>query len=994
MQNFDLVIYCPLELEFDQVCKIFGYDEDFTDQFGFLSLRTSLENLTILIVAGEEMGVQSAQTIASQIDQKCKFELFVCLGIAGSISDDVNLCDVVYSGKVFDLTSNQKVSDASTDFSPTPYKTPSKFTTTLNYLRKHPILSELKDRWETECSEYIKQVDNEKGVISDLVKIPVSHSGTIVTGPVTAGKDYKSKILKVDRKTLAVETEVGGIFSHFERNDFHNVITIRGISDAADEKKTKLENETSGNVRSIAARNAALFLYHNLKGNSFFRQKLSVDSETPLLEGLETKSVAQDDIVSSAHRRATKAIIASLKRDSLEYKNLNSDSWVPAPRLLPTENYEAEHVPRYIEDNLTEYSHVSIEIPFGYPDNGTPSLFALQLLSTTINEKTLIPVFIDTKKLAPPRSINFFAKDFSETELNELESRDDCAIVYVLDRIPINSDSKIDHLVHELNQRIGTFSIGFINYQTSQDLVQHGVPDFFSRFTIEAISFSSIAKFIRKNFELEFVEAENVALKLSQTFEEFDLPAHPGYFAGIPKEFLFKLLEANRRSELIDLAVTGFLTFAVIEDKGEVRLSRTMRKHFLKKLLFEMEIRGKSFNRNDVVLLAEKTLKDHDFDVSANSFVDQFLELGLLSENGTQIEFSIPFIKSFLLAEILAEDPILSEKYFYFESDDFDFATFSLFCEINGGNYLCSKIVETLKDDIVKFHSIIGVNANENERHALVDSNISPSVLRNTSAIVGLKQRLVERSEKVLESEDEAEKKQQILDLNSKAKASLHQKRKEVKERVSYSGASKILRDLKLGRTLLGAGAESLLAKDKQHLAKLIIELISLVIDDWYRLIQAEDHKAIKTDLVKDIKEYLEEKSELVNEKEISSFVDVFVDLHELNSFMRVIPSLMRPLHDCASQPILYKSLDEITLNDDVLLILQSLWMTTINAGKASKKFKRSVKKLPPRAFTRFSISQFIISQAYWCSSSEDERLEYLSLAETSLEPIGIELKK
>src|SRR5689334_7861321 len=89
-------------------------------------------------------------------------------------------------------------------------------------------------------------------------------------------------------------------------------------------------------------------------------------------------------------------------------------------------------------------------------------------------------------------------------------------------------------------------------------------------FEICDISFLEISYFIQKNFSMTGTEAQVIALRLRDIFNEFSLAAHPTYFAGIPRETLSALLQANRRAELIQLAVDGFLTIVVAEDLSDV----------------------------------------------------------------------------------------------------------------------------------------------------------------------------------------------------------------------------------------------------------------------------------------------------------------------------------------------------------------------------------------------------------------------------------------
>src|SRR5690606_15603011 len=77
----------------------------------------------------------------------------------------------------------------------------------------------------------------------------------------------------------------------------------------------------------------------------------------------------------------------------------------------------------------------------------------------------------------------------------------------------------------------------------------------FKEYEIAPVSFSETAFFLEKAFDMTAREAEVVAIRLDDTFRKFRLDAHPTYFAGIQEEALAALINANKRAELIQLAV-------------------------------------------------------------------------------------------------------------------------------------------------------------------------------------------------------------------------------------------------------------------------------------------------------------------------------------------------------------------------------------------------------------------------------------------------------
>jgi hypothetical protein len=74
---------------------------------------------------------------------------------------------------------------------------------------------------------------------------------------------------------------------------------------------------------------------------------------------------------------------------------------------------------------------------------------------------------------------------------------------------------------------------------------------------LDDVSFVETSHFLQKNFEMTGPESEVVAVRLREKFSNYKLSVRPSYFAGIPAAALTAFLRANRRAELIELAVVG-----------------------------------------------------------------------------------------------------------------------------------------------------------------------------------------------------------------------------------------------------------------------------------------------------------------------------------------------------------------------------------------------------------------------------------------------------
>ena len=244
-------------------------------------------------------------------------------------------------------------------------------------------------------------------------------------------------------------------------------------------------------------------------------------------------------------------------------------------------------------------------------------------------------------------------------------------------------------------------------------------------FDVCNVSFAEMAAFLENSFAMPGAEAEVVALKLRTLFNEFSLPAHPSFFAGIPSEMLSALLLANRRSELIQLAVDGFLSFIVAEDKDPVRLSRTKRAAFLRKLVVEIGVEKRSFSEAELIQYAEDMSVEYDYGIKSISFIGGFVDNGLIHFEDNRAVITLPFMQSYLLALELGDDAALAMRYFDLESDDIDLLTFDLYSEIKPASLIFKQVVGNLQRDVARVQASYG-------EHILLKGAIYPRILRNS----------------------------------------------------------------------------------------------------------------------------------------------------------------------------------------------------------------------------------------------------------------------
>jgi nucleoside phosphorylase len=549
------------------------------------------------------MGKSHAGRAVSDALQEYDAGLMVCLGIAGSLSDDLRLGDVCYSGAIIDVYDNARAADSEggeldLSFSPTYFNTPREVTAALNFIRTFPELKEAYTDWQRERAHAARSLISDplpgRNKRPETFSEPVTKSGTIVCASVSKSEKYNTKLRAVDRKVLAIETESGGVFEEAARRGVP-ALTVRGISDHADAGKGALESTTGGLVRRVAASNAASFLRLQT-GNPHFqsvlnRRRGNLQIGLPL-GGPQPKpprdlAAVVADIGSSVDEK--------LRDLSPEFRLQEKGYRLPIPRMRQVhftsgmgQTFKAD--PLEIREALEGRDVILLTLPRNYPDYSLPWVLANDLLTAEVSGQQVIPVIIDGQAVRPPRADLVAAAEYP---FDEAAGRPGVRIVFLVDEIPLASKTRTAFLEGEVRKNPDAKFVFITRNEThivaESDFTRAVAADVFQ---LSGVSFLEIAHFVQKNFGMTGSEAEVIALRLRDTFRSFDLSAHPTYFAGISREIVSALLQANRRAELIQLAVDGFLTFVVAGDTANVTLSRTTRARFLRRLVVETTLKS------------------------------------------------------------------------------------------------------------------------------------------------------------------------------------------------------------------------------------------------------------------------------------------------------------------------------------------------------------------------------------------------------------------
>lgn len=326
-------------------------------------------------------------------------------------------------------------------------------------------------------------------------------------------------------------------------------------------------------------------------------------------------------------------------------------------------------------------------------------VIARDLLTLELEGKQVVPIVVDGSMVAPPKrtlEVSAYNQFFNLDRSNH-------KYVFIVDSIVLNSKTRTKFLLDQIESHSDDNLI-FVVREGKEIKARN---DFISasgsgNWDLARIPFLEIAAFIKTNFHMAAPEAEVAALKLSQTFRRFGLFAHPTYFAGIPPESLLALLQANRRVELIQLATDGFLTFLVAEDKATIQLSRTTRANFLQRLAIDLNVEKRLYTPTTVVAAVAEFAREFDFDIYPLVWTSAFFEKVILINDDTAVRFGLPFVEHYLLARALNDRAELAKRYFQYEVDDIDVATFDLYCEMGPSAEVIDSITRPLRDFVGK----------------------------------------------------------------------------------------------------------------------------------------------------------------------------------------------------------------------------------------------------------------------------------------------------
>ena len=1019
--HIDVLIVVPLAEELDCIYKVFPYESDHSSNgFQFNKVTSPTLGVSVFVIKLQEMGNAAARDACNFVFNHYTVGLLVCYGIAGGLKKDLKLGDVCVSHQILDLSDQFKIEDNMGALAIAP--SPKHLAVDINlcsrfaFMCEHPMYAELREGWKEDCLEFALTIETDHPDSFERFKKHLREDarvyfGSIVSYAVIASDNFADTLKSIDRNVLAVETESAGVFEIAKHNET-SVICIRGISDYADSKKSLLEVESKDLVRAIAAMNAALYLHYQMRCaaiGGFLSDRRDTVNEAQSGD-LFQKSEA--DPLEDILQQVEEEIELELKEKCPAYRHKPKRSLLPSPRVWreggpsgPEKSADWD-MPREIAEIIEQFERVMVSLEPTYPDRALPWVIADIILRTN-GSRIFIPVVVDGDQVSPNR-FNLSKLDRVKEVIN---LGIDCATpVLIVDDPNIQSSTRARALIGEANNHPQARFVVLIKKYSAPGLSLNFAERFnCERFSVANFSLGALSNFVSDNFGYDGPQSAVLATKLNDTFEQFKMHAHPSYFAGISPESLSALLAANRRGELIHLAVDAALMIMVAEDEADIQVSKRWRREFLKDIAVRQNVRGEGIDEAKAIGIAKKMAEGRDVDIEALEFVQSFVNAGILEFRGNEVEFILVYARDYLVAEYLHENGKAALTYFGFEEIDEDYNVLDMYAELGPSNAIVDTVADLIEGDVAYFTQ----NRPETLDN-LISNSIQLSEVNSFGKFVDRQQRLLKAIEYVGENPADLQRKQYLLDLRrsvsdragrrvvEQAKESeeggegRHQgdvtedgKAMEGKAQRSKTGQTgdgiprkRISAHWAAGCVLLGAGAEQIEAHGKRRLARGLIALGCRVAEQWTSEEAAIDYVDLRKEILEE-PEFKDRKKKM-QEDEWADLMRDFEHLMHLLEFSSVTGPYRTVLTGLCAQEsgnVLRKSVKETTVGREFEELTRAVWACELEAERADQIFKSSLSRIGNSTILRFVLAEHFISRVYWTKWRQKDRNAFLEVA-------------
>jgi nucleoside phosphorylase len=269
--GYDIGLIVPLNEEFEYLTEVAPIRGHFVHE-GRYFYDLDFGSRSVVCVVVNQMGPLPTLSTAQQLLASTEVRLLVLVGVAGGLSGDLALGDVVVGEEINEFQANAKAAGDGAaytlQYSGRHWSLPWEIREAINNFRfaGRPYF----DRWQQQAREHHSTCFANNDRIEETPG-PRYLVGPIASGnTVAAAQAFVDEIKRVNRKFAAIDMESAGIaLAAFERVHRLPCIVLRGISDKADEGKQIADLHGRGAWRRYSVCNAASLLRNLLDWNSF-----------------------------------------------------------------------------------------------------------------------------------------------------------------------------------------------------------------------------------------------------------------------------------------------------------------------------------------------------------------------------------------------------------------------------------------------------------------------------------------------------------------------------------------------------------------------------------------------------------------------------------------------------------------------------------------------------------------------------------------------------
>lgn len=998
----NVVIITPLAEEHDVLMEIMPPIGDLSGNERVASLHDSgLRDYNIISILPVGMGQDHAFNAAEEAIERFSPDMVICVGIAGGLDSDLKIGDIAVSQELIDISQNMKVSSGvkkegnRIQLSPRSLPVDGLISAGCRFVRSHPNLRPKYLEWKKRASDRrakLKEEFSASDLMHEMDFEPDIYTGAIVSGPVVACKEFKDTLKGLDRKVIGIETEAAGIHKACAKHQIP-FITIRGISDHADVAKNALERTSKLDFRRLAAENAFEYAKLQLSNPSFLRSATYHASFRRYGKGPITAENSATKIL----EKVQEGLHNYLKEMSPEYRHRPSGAVLPIPRIIRDIDEDDlmdeadDRRPVSLLSAIERDSRIFLKIPKSYPNQTLAWSIGQALLLGEIDGKTVLPIVVDGDELNPPSKGLMHASTFNFLE--DTITRDFHPVI-LINEPHVWSKGKTSFLAKQLEQ-FGDVSVLIVSRADSpvEEIDRIKNSGKLIDYETSPVPFSEIAGYLEKAFEMEPDEADSVATRLDSTFSKFRMHAHPSYFIGLHEETIAAFVDANQRSELIQLAVSGILTFAVLFDRSDPKVSRSFREEYLSQLVVEIKCYKHSFSRRDLLVLAQNMADGRSLEINAYEFIRAFFAVGVLVEFDDKVSFSIPYVEAYLLARRLCSEPAEALVYFDPKLDPFDYYSFDLYAELGAS----VEVIEQLLN-----YGDQALADCDDEENVYLQRKVSPRALKSNSALMSLANDLSDAAKRIGDKSNDKEtraEKQQLLDTRARVRSKVV-KRKDQRDaelseesRKQFNRLDRLSRSLTLIATLIGSGSEQLSTRHKEEAVAKTLKIFDRFSHYWTLNRLEIDFDALREDILSDemIDQIVEDLEGVeVDRADIFHSLSVFLDDQELRVLGGPLNNLLSRLAHYAGVRSLKPVLEKAPANNVMEAIGRDTLLMDVEHAAGKRSLKQSLSRYKGSDFLRLIVANHLVMRVYWHHWKRDSRGDFMEAADYALRPMKL----